>query len=95
MGEYQSHWIQGSSQFKILWDRENTKVCVAGGEIKFLKVKFFKLMPWLVNGVKQLRHEDRESPDKGTVVCDQDGVPGAFCRASAPVSVCETPKGDF
>lgn len=53
MGEYQSHWIQGSSQFKILWDRENTKVCVAGGEIKFLKVKFLKLMPWLVNGVKQ------------------------------------------
>lgn len=33
MGEYQSHWIQGSSEFKILWDRENTKVRVAGGEI--------------------------------------------------------------
>lgn len=33
MGEYQSHWIQDSSEFKILWDRESTKVCVAGGEI--------------------------------------------------------------
>lgn len=40
-------------------------------------------------------HEDCENPDKKTAVCDQAGGLAALCRAAAPVSVGETPEGEF